>query len=186
MAALKEMGPQKAQGFVESLKTSKRDWSRDLPKQYLVLSWENLRLAYWISFYGSWDLVTGESNPGQIQRVKGNVQFDLENGKMKRQDRNIPLSTLDVINKEGVRSFSWSSGRGAHAVLNRLSKEMYLMDGKMYNSMMVQMLVKDPEELEDNFELVVDHFPWNRAYLAKYKECELLYRYNFNKKNACQ
>ena len=167
VGALGDMGPKKAQGFVESLKTKNRDWSEDLPKQYFVLSWENLRLAYWISYYGNWDLVTGESNPGQIQRVKGDVQFDLQKGKMKMQNRNIPLSSLDVINKKGARSFSWSSGRGVHALLNKLSKEMYLLDDKMYNSMMVQMLIKDPENFEDNFKLVVDHFPWNRAYLAK-------------------
>ena len=31
----------------------------DLLDQYFVVFWKNLRLSYWISFYGNWDLISG-------------------------------------------------------------------------------------------------------------------------------
>jgi dolichyl-diphosphooligosaccharide--protein glycosyltransferase len=164
---LRDMGPKKAEVFMAGLAKEEKDWPDDLPEQYLVLSWENLRLAYWISYYGNWDLVTGKSDPGQIQRVKGKVQFDLQKGHMKLKDKKIALRTLDVVNKKGTRSFSWNAAQGIHALMNQFTNEMYLMDSKMYNSMMVQMLIKDPKEFKEHFELVVDHFPWNRAYVVK-------------------
>jgi dolichyl-diphosphooligosaccharide--protein glycosyltransferase len=52
-------------------------------------------------------------------------------------------------------------------VLNELSREIYVMDDLVYRSMLIQMLIGDPERFSDHFELVEDRFPWNRAYRAK-------------------
>jgi dolichyl-diphosphooligosaccharide--protein glycosyltransferase len=41
------------------------------------------------------------------------------------------------------------------------------MDDTIYRSMMVQMLIRDPAMFEDDFELIADEYPWNRAYRAK-------------------
>ncbi len=164
---LREMGPQKAQAFIESLKTTEKAWPEGLPPQVFVVSWENLRLAYWISFYGNWDLATGQASPGRIQRVRGKAQFDTQNGMVELADGRMNLDGLDVLGENGGREFSWPNGSGIHAILNQFSQELYLMDSRIYNSVMVQMLIKDPSEHQEHFELVVDRWPWARAYRVK-------------------
>lgn len=164
---LRNMSPQKAQAFVESLKTKKKDWPNNLPEQYFLVSWENLRLAYWISYYGTWDLVSGQANPGKIEQVQGQVQFNMEQGTMRLSRGQIRLNALDIIDSQNSRHLVWPNGSGIYAIMNRLSNELYIMDSKIYNSMMVQMLIAEPEKFNDHFELVVDHYPWNRAYRVK-------------------
>jgi dolichyl-diphosphooligosaccharide--protein glycosyltransferase len=167
VAGLEDMGPEGAREFVRSLADKEYDWPNDLPPQYLVLSWENLRLAYWISFYGSWDLVTGQADPGRIQQVRGEVNFDLDKGHMELEGGTLELNGLDVVDHEDSKHFSWDSDTGIYGLLNRITSELYLMDEKIYNSMMVQMLIRNPSRFEANFELTVDNYPWNRAYRAK-------------------
>jgi dolichyl-diphosphooligosaccharide--protein glycosyltransferase len=167
VAGLEKMGPQGARDFVRSLATKEYDWPQDLPPQYLVLSWENLRLAYWISFYGSWDLVTGGADPGRIQQVRGDVSFDFDQGQVELANGTLELAGLEVVDHEDPKHFNWDSDTGVYAVLNRISSELYLMDEKIYNSMLVQMLIRDPARFEDDFELTVDNYPWNRAFRAR-------------------
>ena len=69
--------------------------------------------------------------------------------------------------QENPRHFQWQKDTGGYAVLNRHAQELYLMDEKIYKSMMIQMLIQDPSQFEDDFELVVDKYPWNRAYRVK-------------------
>lgn len=166
-ARLREMGPEKAQSYVESLKSERKDWPDSLPNQYLVVSWENLRLAYWISYYGTWDLETGQASPGKIQQVQGQVKFNMQRGIIKLSRGQVRLNALDIIDRQDSRHLDWSNGSGIYAIMNNISNELYLMDSRIYKSLMVQMLIADPNKFNDNFELVVDHYPWNRAYRLK-------------------
>ena len=163
---LNEMGPEKAQRFVEGLADKEKNFAQEDFGQFLVLSWENLRLAYWITYYGNWDLATGKGLHGRIQKVRGKVSIQ-KNGIIAIQNRKIPLKSLDVITKQGTRHTSWGQSSDIHVILNKLSNEIYIMDSFVYNSMMVQMLIGDPEEYDENFELVLDRYPWNRVYLVK-------------------
>jgi dolichyl-diphosphooligosaccharide--protein glycosyltransferase len=143
-------------------------WPEDLPEQYLVLSWENMRLSYWISFYGTWDLVTGKSFPGRLQRVTSETRLNSEKGVLQfRQGNAIPLTSMDYLAPDGRQHKNWSNSGDIHAVFNAPTKELFLMDDTIYNSMMVKMLIGDPDNFNDHFELVVDNFPYNRAYRVK-------------------
>jgi undecaprenyl-diphosphooligosaccharide---protein glycotransferase len=168
MLTLKEMGDAgKAQAFVADLARKPLSWPDDLPPQYLVFSWENLKLAYWISYFGTWDLVEGRGNPGQIQPLKGKMQIDLENGKLVNDGKETPLAGVSLISEKSTNSRTWHAADGLYLVVNSLSNEAYLMDRTIYDSMMVRMLIGDPEEFSAYFELVEDGYPWVRAYLAK-------------------
>jgi undecaprenyl-diphosphooligosaccharide---protein glycotransferase len=168
MLPLKEMGDAgKAQAFVADLARKPLPWPDDLPPQYLVFSWENLKLAYWISYFGTWDLIAGRGNPGQIQPLKGKMQIDLENGKLLNDGRETPLAGVSLISEKSTNSRTWHAADGLYLVVNSLSNEAYLMDRTIYDSMMVRMLIGDPEEFSEYFELVEDGYPWVRAYLAK-------------------
>mgnify|MGYP006277449185 FL=1 len=165
---LRDMGPKKAEAFVAGLAKEERDWPEDLPEQYLVLSWENLRLAYWISYYGNWDLVTGKADPGRMQQVRGRVKIDSDKGVLHFEGgKSVKLKTADILTPRGTSRRSWPNPGSIHLVLNKFSNELYLMDDTIYNSMMIQMLIGNPRDFDDDFELVVDHYPWNRAYRVK-------------------
>jgi dolichyl-diphosphooligosaccharide--protein glycosyltransferase len=167
MAGLEPMGALAASDFVDNLATLDQTFPSDLPAQYLVLSWENLRLGSWISYYGNWDMVSGAASPGKIQQVRGEVRLDTSSGAVLVNDAQIPVDSLDVLEQDGIRHFEWPKNAGSHVVVNQLSRQVFLMDTKMYRSMMVQMLIGDAKLFEPHFELVDDKFPWTRVYRAK-------------------
>jgi dolichyl-diphosphooligosaccharide--protein glycosyltransferase len=167
VALLADKGPERAMAFVESLAEEDKSFSEDLPPQYLVLTWQNMSLAYWISHFGNWDLVEGEANPGRIRQVRGEASFNTRRGTVQLRNQQLPLEELTLIRKSGIRTESWPNSSNVYAILNQLSGELYLMDGKIYDSMMIRMLLDDPSQFSDHFELVMDRAPWVRVYRAK-------------------
>lgn len=136
-------------------------------KNYFVVSWENLRLAGWIGYYGHWDIVAGSSSPGKMQQLQGEIRIDSGNGTLVLNGKPIPLDSLDVIEEKGTRHFEWPNGSGTHVLINQFSRQVFLTDSRMYRSMMVQMLIAPPEKFAEDFTLVVDRYPWVRAYKVK-------------------
>ena len=167
VAKFEAMGPINATSLVGDLAVAELEFPADLPAQYFVLSWENLRLGSWISYYGNWDLVAGSSEPGKIQQVQGEIKIDSVTGALIVNGTSLALDSLDVIGEDKTRHFVWSNGTGKHVLINQNSRQVFLMDPKMYKSMMVQMLINDPQSFEPYFELVNDKYPWARVYKVK-------------------
>jgi dolichyl-diphosphooligosaccharide--protein glycosyltransferase len=163
---IREMEVAQAQQFLAELAVDEQNWPTTVPN-YFTVSWENLRLAGWISYYGNWDIVTGTSSPGKMQRVQGEVRVDSAAGTMSVNGKPLPVDSLDVVEEQGTRHFEWPNGSGSHVLINQAARQVYLMDSKMYRSMMVQMLIAPPENFAEDFELVVDRYPWVRAYKVK-------------------
>ncbi|GAB6111202.1 hypothetical protein JCM14713_09600 [Desulfomicrobium salsuginis] len=155
-----------ARQFVDELGQSQQDIATTVPN-YFVVSWENLRLAGWIGYYGHWDIVSGTSSPGKMQQIQGEIRVDSGNGTLVLNGKPLPLDSLDVIEEKGTRHFEWPNGSGTHVLINQFSRQVFLTDSKMYRSMMVQMLIRDPEDFADDFTLVVDKYPWVRAYKVR-------------------
>ena len=166
VAGLNAMNVDQAERFLSNLVEDSQNWMTSVPN-YFVVSWENLRLASWISYYGNWDITSGNSSPGKIQHVRGEVRFDSGSGLMVVNGKSTPVDSLDVVNADGGRHFQWPSGTGFHVVINEMSRQVYLMDAKMYRSMMVQMLLRPASDFSDEFSLVIDNYPWVRAYKVK-------------------
>lgn len=163
VSGLRQIDALAAQALLAKLMETPQTLPSAIP-QYLVLSWENLRLASWISYYGNWDVFTGSSAPGKIQNVQGKMEVDSELGTISLGGNVLRIDSIDIIEDGGLRSLTWGNGSGFHVVINQLSKQVYLMDSKMYESMMVQMLLQPPQNFSEHFTLVVDKYPWNRVY----------------------
>ncbi|ACU91339.1 STT3 domain-containing protein [Desulfomicrobium baculatum] len=163
---LREMDLDQAQQFLSDLAVDGQNWPTTVPN-YFVVSWENLRLASWISYYGNWDIASGSSSPGKIQQVRGEVRLDSAGGMLVVNGKSTPVDSMDVVEAEGVRNFEWPHGTGTHVVINQMSRQVFLMDAKMYRTMMVQMLLRPATDFEGDFTLVVDNFPWARAYKVR-------------------
>ena len=154
-----------ARSFISGLERAE-DVSTTVPN-YFVVSWENLRLAGWIGYYGHWDIVAGTSAPGRMQQVRGEIRIDSGRGALLVNDQSSLIDSLDVVEENGTRHFEWPNGSGSHVLINQAARQVFLMDRKMYGSMMVQMLIAPPEHFAEDFTLVVDRYPWVRAYKVK-------------------
>jgi dolichyl-diphosphooligosaccharide--protein glycosyltransferase len=163
---IRAMDVAQAQRFLADLAQDAQDWPTVVPN-YFVVSWENLRLASWISFYGNWDIASGVSSPGKMQQVRGEIQLDSAAGMLLVNGNSTPVDSMDVVERDGARHFQWPHGSGTHVVINQMSRQVFLMDAKMYRSMMVQMLLRPATDFESEFSLVVDNFPWARAYKVR-------------------
>jgi dolichyl-diphosphooligosaccharide--protein glycosyltransferase len=152
-----------AREFLSDLVLDDTNWPTSL-SNYFIVSWENLRLASWISYYGNWDIASGTSAPGKIQQVRGEVRMDSAAGTLVVGGKSTLLDSMDVVDESGTRHFEWSNGTGMHVVVNQMSRQVFLMDAKMYRSMMVQMLLRPALDFAEEFTLVVDNSPWARAY----------------------
>jgi len=166
VSGIQKMDVADAQVFLSELVLDDTNWPTSL-SNYFIVSWENLRLASWISYYGNWDIASGASSPGKIQQVRGEVRMDSAAGTLVVGGKSTRIDSMDVVEAEGVRHFQWPHGTGTHVVINQMSRQVFLMDAKMYRSMMVQMLLRPASDFSDEFSLVVDNYPWARAYKVR-------------------
>lgn len=156
-------------GLVDSMRQTDLDLP-PAPPQYLVVTWENLDLAYWITYFGSWDLVGGTSSGAQTLRPR-KFEVDSRNGAVALRETGqvVALSSLDLVSAKGRRHGNFSGNEGPHLVLNPDRGDAYLLDDRAYDSMMVRLLIGDPQapDISPYFKLVVDSFPHVRIYQVR-------------------
>ncbi|SNS11057.1 dolichyl-diphosphooligosaccharide--protein glycosyltransferase [Humidesulfovibrio mexicanus] len=139
------------------------------PPQYLLVSWENIPLLYWISFYGSWDVVGGGGRHASVMQVAEALNVDTRTGMLKVKSRRkpLPLASAQVLGAGGPRPIGIPPRKdGAHLLINEANRQALLLDDMAYNSMAVQLLVGDPTRPEQSryFKLLHEGFPLVRIY----------------------
>lgn len=153
------------QDFMQNLKTQPLSNRQDISGQYLIVSWDNLEIAREISIFGTWDFSAGASTPGQIIRTKGKIKFDMQKGILYEDEKPFKVSAADLLSEHGRKHYAWPENKnGVFVIRNAIIDSMYLMDESVYNSLMVQMLIREPETFEPYFKLAIDRFPFIRAY----------------------
>lgn len=161
---LQQMPPDKIQRFLQELHRPQAAWSHDLPEQYLVVTWDVLKRAHHILSYGTWDFVKGRSGPGQFMMIWEPAGFDMHRGVMTVRNRTWHLSSREVISGPRKTRFTWPRKNGWHAVSMKGETGVFLMDDGAYQTMMVQMLLAEPQDFAPYFEGIVDDFPFVRIY----------------------
>lgn len=158
-----------ARVFFDSLRRSEYAPNIAVPERYFVVSWDNLMLSKWISRFGTWSLAEGETKGGKLFSPPGrSTEFDLQRGLMLLDGRVYSLSGMILVMEDGsARRHAWPGGGEAYCVASRMTGQIYVMDATIFESMMVRMLLDDPAEFGEHFELVVDRSPWARAYRVK-------------------
>lgn len=145
--------------------TATRPLAAEAPDQIYVAAWDNLKLAGWIIRLGTWNLADGKFREGNVTRLQGDLRLDPNRGvAMTAMLGNLPLSTLDVASEAGTKHTAWPRVSGVHLVMNTMAREAYIMDQAAYRSSMIQMLVREPRDFADDFDLVRDNAPWSRVY----------------------
>lgn len=165
VVGFRPLGPRGTKEKLRQLAQEDLPWP-ELPAQYLVVTWENMRIAGWISYFGHWDVESGVSDPAVLQPVVGKTDIDTKAGLLMNAGRTFPLEELQFLGPP-PRLLTWGSGSGLFAIVNEAANSIHLADRRAYRSMMVQLLLGDPTAVAPYLELVVDRYPWVRVYRAR-------------------
>jgi len=144
--------------------------------QYLVVTWKDLTLAKWISYFGNWNLETGTTREYSVGTYNpGELGFNLQQGAvMNRNGGGGLVSDITILGLNGVETTEYYMNRLSprllpkrrHLVINEVSRQSVLVDRSLYKSVMMRLLVGDPNdpEISKYFKLVVDKLPFARIY----------------------
>lgn len=133
--------------------------------RYLVVTWENLALASWITYFGTWDPVLASGTHGLCRSLRHAFTVDFDTGTVEVQGRRFRVATVDQLTREG-REFHAYPGAKLHLVINVPASRAYVMDDATYASMLVQLLLVRPDSprLDGALRLVYEGFPYVRIY----------------------
>jgi dolichyl-diphosphooligosaccharide--protein glycosyltransferase len=179
-AALRDMRPwetfyrrsaAEVREFIASLGAARYDL-RAAPPQYLLTTWEAVRLAHWITYYGTWDVTTGKGVHGSHIRL-GRYALDGEAGVLTPEgEAPLPLRSAEELGATGRSLRTYERGHGPHLLVNRPAGQAVLLDDLTYNGMLVRLLLCAPDdpEIAEHFSLVYEGFPLVRVWRAKREE----------------
>ncbi|WP_028587555.1 STT3 domain-containing protein [Desulfocurvus vexinensis] len=157
--------------FIASLGSARYDL-REAPPQYLLTTWEALRLAHWITYYGTWDVTAGQGVHGS-HTLLGRFALDGEAGMLlPGEDAPIPLHSAEELTATGRTLRTYDRGHGPRLLINRPAGQAVLLDDLTYNGMLVRLLLCAPDdpEIAEHFRLVYEGFPLVRIWQARREE----------------
>lgn len=136
-------------------------------KQYVVVSFEMLRLGFWITTYGNWSFEKKSGTGYALSIVPQQLSYRLDSGQVRMEDGTDVLpSSITVFEDRGMthRDYiqEWfdknphapekslreflSTRRNVHFLFNRVTNEKLIMDEALYSSLMVQLLIGSPSD----------------------------------------
>jgi dolichyl-diphosphooligosaccharide--protein glycosyltransferase len=150
-------------------------------RQFIVVNFEMLRLGFWITTFGSWDFVKQAGMGSAISIIPQQLTYHLEDGEVlvEGASGSISASTINVFEDgkfsrrnyirewleknpdagEEARNRYFERRRNIHFFFNRVTDEKLVVDERLYNSLMVQLLISPPGDpaLSEYFRLVYDN-----------------------------
>lgn len=172
---------QGAQALMDRLRSPETPLVEARGRLFVVVSFEMLRLGFWISNFGNWDFVTRQGEGGALSIVPQALAYRLDTGEVRLEDSpsTIYASSISVFEETGVtrRNYiqEWfdahpgataeeqraflAGRRNVNFLFNRVTDEKLAVDEGLYNSLMVQLLVGDPRDARFSpyFKLVYDN-----------------------------
>lgn len=170
-----------AQALMDKLRSSETPLVEAKGRLFVVVSFEMLRLGFWISNFGNWNFVTRQGEGGALSIVPQALAYRLDTGEVRLggSTSTIYASSISVFEETGVtrRNYvqEWfdahpkatpeeqkeflSGRRNVNFLFNRVTDEKLAVDQGLYNSLMVQLLVSDPQDprFSPYFKLVYDN-----------------------------
>lgn len=146
------------------------------PDQYLVVTWKDLVIMKWITYFGNWDLGTGSTRQATIANYEpGALGFNIKKGAvMNRKGSGGLVSDITLLRAGEAERIDYYMNKLSpgllrnmpHLVINEESRQSVMMDRTGYQSVTRRLLTEDPNtpEISKYFELVVDKLPFARIY----------------------
>ena len=169
------------QKLMDSLRSSSTPLVEVGGRIFIITSFEMLRLGYWISNFGTWDFVKQKGENGALSIVPQKIAYRLDSGEVRLEDSTssvYPIS-ISVFDETGLTKKNYveewfqnhpqattqeqqeflKGRRNINFLFNRVTDEKLVMDEKVYNSLMVQLLLCDPQDqrFSPYFKLVYDN-----------------------------
>ena len=170
-----------AQALMDKLRSPETPLVEAKGRLFVVVSFEMLRLGFWISDFGNWNFVTRQGEGGALSIVPQALAYRLDTGEVRLEGSTSTIypSSISVFEETGVtrRNYvqEWfdahpkatpeeqkeflSGRRNVNFLFNRVTDEKLAVDQGLYNSLMVQLLVGDPQDprFSPYFKLVYDN-----------------------------
>lgn len=170
-----------AQALMDSLRSPSTPLVEARSRQFVIVSFEMLRLGFWISTFGNWNFVSRQGESGALSIIPQAVAYKLDSGEVRLENSagTIYASSISLFAETGVtrRNYiqEWFDAhpnaerkeqqeflgkrRNVHFLFNRVTDEKLAVDARLYNSMLVQLLVCDPQDqrFSPYFKLVYDN-----------------------------
>ncbi len=114
-----------AQALMEELSDKSRPLVEASGKQYMVVSFELLRLGIWVTRYGSWNFVRKEGPGALMNNLSQALEFNLEEGMVQPKDgQPVPAASIDVFDPSaGLIRKSYPRSKGYHFIFNLQSPD---------------------------------------------------------------
>lgn len=140
-----------------------------------------LNLGFWISTFGSWNFVTKEGRGYAISIVPQALSYRLDTGEVviKNTGVTVPAASIDIFadgqldhrnyvtapeylpDNAAIRAWreDMDRRRNVHFLFNKVTGEKLVVDDRMYNTMLVQLLIGDPanQNFAPYFRLIYDN-----------------------------
>ena len=176
-----DMGGEEAQNLMDKLRSAQTPLLEAKGRQFVIVSFEMLRLGFWISNFGNWNFATRTGEGGALSIVPQPLAYKLETGEVRLGDslHSLYVSSINVFEETGMtrRDYirQWfdahpnakveeqkqflASRRNVNFFFNHVTGEKLAMDAGLYNSVMVQLLVGNPQNprFSPYFRLVYDN-----------------------------
>ncbi|MDR3362619.1 MAG: dolichyl-diphosphooligosaccharide--protein glycosyltransferase subunit STT3 [Desulfovibrio sp.] len=170
-----------AQELMDKLRSPETPLLEAKGRQFVLVSFEMLRLGFWISNFGNWNFVSRQGEGRALSIVPQSLAYQLESGAVRLEGGSgaIYASSISVFEETGVTRrnyiqewFDANTGaspeqqrqflagrRNVNFFFNRVTGEKLAMDEGLYNSLMVQLLVGEPQDqrFSPYFRLVYDN-----------------------------
>ena len=170
-----------AQALVDRLRSAATPLVAGRGRQFIVASFEMLRLGFWISNFGNWNFVTRHGEGGALSIVPQALAYRLKTGEVRLMDSGsiIYPASIAVFDETGVTKRNYvqewfdahpnasaraqqaflAGRRNVHFLFNRVTDEKLAMDEGIFNSLMVRLLLCDPQDprISPYFKLVYDN-----------------------------
>ncbi|MCL1985619.1 MAG: hypothetical protein FWG59_04145, partial [Betaproteobacteria bacterium] len=170
-----------AEELMQTLRSPQTPLVQSPGRQFIVVSFEMLRLGFWVTTFGSWDFVKQTGIGSAISIIPQQLTYQLEEGEVLVEGANsaISASTINVFEDgkfsrrdyirewldknpdagEEARRNYFEQRRNIHFFFNRVTDEKLVVDERLYNSLMVQLLISPPgtPALSEHFRLVYDN-----------------------------
>lgn len=172
---------QGAQALMDRLRSPQTPLVAGSGRQFIIVSFEMLRLGFWISNFGNWNFITRQGEGGALSIVPQALAYRLKTGEVRLMDSGgiIYPASIAVFDETGVikRNYvqEWfdahpkasaseqqaflAGRRNVHFLFNRVTDEKLAMDEGIFNSLMVRLLLCDPQDprISPYFKLVYDN-----------------------------
>ncbi|WP_432738804.1 hypothetical protein [Maridesulfovibrio sp. FT414] len=137
-------------------------------KQFIVVTWKDVSLAYWIMYYGSWDVATGIGTHPQVMQLYSPFSVDFENGSIVLKDSGAQYSLrgFNILGSKTANVRTYDKNVGPTLVLNELVRQGFLVDDFAAQSTMLKLLTWNPGSpaISSYFKLLYEGGPFVRIY----------------------